>query len=479
MKSVKLKIITIAMSVLMVTGILPKALSQNATASKPNVIFILADNLGWSDLGCYGGTAPTPRLDQLASQGMRFKNYNVESQCTPSRSAILTGRLPIRTGNYAVPLPGQGDYGLVPWEYTLGELFSDAGYATAMYGKWHVGAVEGRLPNNQGFDEWWGCKNTSDESAYSSYALFAESGVPVPMLWKGVKGSKSEAVEPYDLKNRPFMDEKITQRTVDFIHQNATKGRPLFIYMAMTNIHPPMMAHPDFKGKSKGGVYSDILMELDYRTGQVLDALEKEGIAGNTIVVWSGDNGAGKGPLLHSVSGSSGQWRGVFGSGFEGGLRTPAIVRWPGKVPAGKVTDEIVCAVDWLPTLAKMVGAENSVPTDRPIDGINSADLLLGRSEKSNRDFVISHGPDGQAWAVKWKTMKVVLKYSEVLSGPTITPGWPMVFDLINDPSESTDLMAAELDCGWVFAPVFGRILALSKSAEKYPHIKPGQDSTG
>ena len=123
------------------------------TQKKPNVVFMLVDNIGWGDLGCYGGMAPTPRLDQLADEGIRFQNYNVEAQCTPTRSAIMTGRLPKRSGTTFVPLPGQGDYGLSPWEYTLAELFSDAGYATALFGKWHLGDVEGRLPTDQGFDE--------------------------------------------------------------------------------------------------------------------------------------------------------------------------------------------------------------------------------------------------------------------------------------------------------------------------------------
>jgi arylsulfatase A-like enzyme len=140
-----------------------KLTSANRKQTQPNRVFILADNVGWGDIGCYGGTAPTPRIEALASQGLRFKNYNVEAQCTPTRSAILTGRLPVRTGCYSIPLPGQGEYGLAPWEYTIGELFSDAGYATALYGKWHVGEAEGRLPIDQGFDEWFGIKNTSDE----------------------------------------------------------------------------------------------------------------------------------------------------------------------------------------------------------------------------------------------------------------------------------------------------------------------------
>jgi arylsulfatase A-like enzyme len=164
---------------------------QGARSGQPNVVFILVDNVGWGDIGCYGGLAPTPRIDGLAGQGVRFKNYNVEAQCAPTRSAVLSGRLPIRTGNCSVPLPGQGDYGLAPWEYTLGELFSDAGYATAAFGKWHVGDIEGRLPTDQGFDEWYGIKNTSDESAYSTYPLFAESGFPVPKIWEGTKARRS------------------------------------------------------------------------------------------------------------------------------------------------------------------------------------------------------------------------------------------------------------------------------------------------
>jgi arylsulfatase A-like enzyme len=183
------------------------------------------------DIGCYGGLAPTPRIDSLAGEGMRFKNYNVEAQCTPTRSALLSGRLPIRTGNCSVPLPGQGDYGLAPWEYTLGELFSDAGYATGAFGKWHVGDIDGRLPTDQGFDEWFGIKNTSDESGYSSYPLFAESGAPMPKTWEGVAGSPVTPVADFDLETRPLLDEQIADRAAAFIRQSAAAGTPFFTYV--------------------------------------------------------------------------------------------------------------------------------------------------------------------------------------------------------------------------------------------------------
>src|SRR5271165_6865784 len=142
------------------------------SSSKPNIVFFLVDNVGWGTFGCYGGQTPTPRIDRLASEGIRFNNYNVEVQCTPTRSAIMTGRHPVRSGTYSVPLPGQGLAGMAPWEYTIAELLSDAGYSTALYGKWHLGDTQGRLPNDQGFDEWWGIMNSWDEAGYTAWPLF-------------------------------------------------------------------------------------------------------------------------------------------------------------------------------------------------------------------------------------------------------------------------------------------------------------------
>jgi arylsulfatase len=447
-----------------------------ATQKKPNVVFILVDNLGWGDLGCYGGLAPTPRLDQLASEGMRFKNYNVEAQCTPTRSAILTGRQPKRSGTVSVPLPGQGHYGLLPWEYTLAELFSDAGYATALFGKWHLGDVEGRLPTDQGFDEWFGIKNTTDEAGYTSYPMFHETGYPAPQIWEGVKGSPSQPVDEYNLETRATIDEKITERTVDFIRRNASKEQPFFTYVSFTHIHPPYHHHPDFKGKSGGGKYSDMLAEIDYRSGQILDALDEAGIAEDTIVVWSSDNATG---VAAGLAGSNGPWRGVFGSGFEGGLRVPALVRWPGKIPAGAVNNEILATYDWMPTLAALAGEADRVPADRPIDGVDASDLLLGRSETSNRDTLIYYGSDGEVMSGKWKNIKVVFRYAETFDGPIIKPQFPMVFDLTDDPGEQINLTSERMDMMWMFGPVIQRLTGLETSFAEYPNIQPGQEFDG
>src|SRR5215831_5297996 len=180
----------------------PKLTAERTT--KPNIVFILCDNVGWGDFSCYGGSTPTPRIDRLASEGIRFNNYTVESQCTPTRSSLMTSRQSVRSGTYTVPMPGEGPSGLAPWEYTIAELLSDAGYATSLFGKWHLGNTQGRLPNDQGFDEWWGVKDSWDEAEYTSYPLFnlivqkvrAEQKGPellslLPHILEGKKGQQS------------------------------------------------------------------------------------------------------------------------------------------------------------------------------------------------------------------------------------------------------------------------------------------------
>ena len=256
-------------------------LPAEAQDKKPNIVFFLVDNTGWGDWGSYGGTIPTPRLDELAKEGLRFTNYNVEVQCTPTRSAIHTGRHPVRSGTYSVPWPGQGKAGMSPWEYTIAELLSDAGYATALYGKWHLGNTPGRLPNDQGYDEWWGIMNSWDEAGFTQWPLFSESGVPTPMIWQGVKAKPSTPVMPLDLKVRPIVDEKyIIPKTIDFINRQASAGKPFFVYVGYSEVHPPAIPNPAFANASKerSGAFADIIAEMDFRVGQVVDAVKKAGV---------------------------------------------------------------------------------------------------------------------------------------------------------------------------------------------------------
>jgi len=456
-----------------------------STEKKPNIVYFLVDNVGWGSFGVYGGTVPTPNIDKLASQGIRFNNYNVEVQCTPSRSAIMTGRHPVRSGTYTVPWPGQGKAGMAPWEYTLPKLLSDSGYATALYGKWHLGNTQGRMPNDQGFDEWWGTPDTWDQAGYTQWPLFKESGVPVPMLWEGKKGQPSRPVMPLDLKLRPIVDEKyIIPKTVEYIKRNAAANKPFFVYVGYSEIHPPLMANPNFAGKStqRGGVQADVIAEMDYRLGQVLEAIKEAGIEDNTIIVFSSDNGTG-GAEPQFGGNTSGPWRGdFFNTPFEGSMRVPAMIRWPGKVPSGVVTQEMFAAVDWMPTLAGMIGASNLVPKDRPIDGINAAPFMLGKSSTTGRDLYPFFGIDGELMSIKWKTYKTIFRYAESpvsVGKPYVKPQIPLIFDLTSDPHEDNNLMYTDLTLGWVFAPSFKWIEDFEASVKKYPNIKVGEDFKG
>jgi len=458
--------------------------AQSAQQKKPNIVFILLDNVGWGNFGVYGGTVPAPRIDKFASEGIRFTNYNVEVQCTPSRSAVLTGRHPVRSGTLRVPYPGEGLSGLAPWEYTIAELLSDAGYATAMYGKWHVGEHEGRLPNDQGFDEWWGIKNSMDETGYTAWPLFKESGMPVPMIWEGKKGQPSTPVMPLGLKVRPLVDgDYVIPKTVDYIKRNAAAKKPFFVYVGYTEFHPPVMGHPDFVGKSteRGGLFADIIGEIDYRVGQIMDAVKEAGIDDNTLVILSSDN-AGGGAIPQLGPGSNGPWRGDFmNTPFGGSMRAPGIIRWPGKVPAGVVTNEMLAAVDWLPTLAGMAGASKLVPKDRPIDGVDASAFMLGKSNTTGRDSYMFFGTDGELLSIKWKIYKTIFRYTEnpAFEKPYIKPQFPMMYDLSSDPHEDNNLFYTDMTTGWILAPNFKLIGEYERSRKEYPNIKVGEDFKG
>ena len=452
---------------------------------QPNIVFVLCDNVGWGDFSCYGGSTPTPRIDQFASEGIRFTNYTVEAQCTPTRSAILTGRQSVRSGTYRVPVPGEGGLGLVPWEYTIAELLSDAGYATSLWGKWHLGDIEGRLPTDKGFDEWWGYKNSVDEAGWTSYAAFnalaKTLGVEPPQIWEGKKGSKSTAVRELNLEVRPLLDELIVGKAIGYIKRQAKVGKPFFTYVGLSHVHPPEAVHPDFDqtDPSRLGLFADVIAEMDYRVGQIVDCVGEAGIAANTIIVFSSDNGTGLIDIAPG-GGSSGPWRGgFFTPPWEGSMRTAAMVRWPGTVPDGVVTDEMLSAHDWYKTFAALAGASDKVPTDRPMDGVDASKFLLGECENTGRETILFFGPDGSLMSSKWRQVKAVLRYCEGIDQPILQPQFPMFFDLGSDPGERYNLFNTKLDMGWMFAVAFHAIAGYRDSIVEYPNIQPGQEFDG
>jgi arylsulfatase len=402
--------------------------------NKPNIVFILMDNLGYGEVGCYGGGivrgAPTPRIDKLATEGMRLLNFNVEAQCTPSRSALLTGRFSIRSGTHSVPIGGGMD-GLTQWEITIAELLSNAGYATACYGKWHLGSDNGRLPNDQGFDEWYGIPRTTDESFWPSEPTVKSLNIPLTHIMEGRKGEKSSDDQVYDLKQRSLIDEEITRRTIDFMKRSKQAGKPFYTYVPFTLVHFPTLPNPKFAGKTGFGDFPDALAEMDANVGEILDAIDDLQIRENTIVVFTSDNGP---EATWPWQGSSGPWRGYYFTHMEGSLRTPFIIRWPGHIPAGRASNEIVHEVDTYTTLTKMAGVQ--IPKDRAIDGVDQTDFFLGKIERSAREGFPVFVADRME-AVKWRNWKVVF-YDEQRDWftPPAKLGGVKVFDLVTDPKE-------------------------------------------
>jgi arylsulfatase len=449
---------------------------------QPNIVYILVDNWGWGDIGVQGGTVPTPNIDSFARQGLRLTNFNVQNQCTPTRSALHTGRLPIRSGTQKVAAPGEPD-GLAPWEYTIAELLSDSGYATALYGKWHIGSKPGRLPSDQGYDEWFGINEGSNAAAYTSTPQWDPAVADVPQLWRGVKGTPSVEVRSYDVEEKRNLDHGSTQRAVDFIRERSAAGSPFFVYIGFTHFHPPWGVHDDFDGRSGAGVYADTKMEVDHNVGILLEAIEASGVADNTIVILTGDNGAANYPspgvVTGEVGGSNGPWRGGLSTAYEGGMRTPAMVRWPGRVPADVVSDEIVTDLDWYPTLANLIGEGARVPVDRPIDGVDQSSFLLGQQQSSNREHVVTYVGD-TVFAVKWRNLKLHFATAEGTHSTIQTYTFPQVFDIKEDPKESFELWGNEgYAHAWVMSPVSKILGELAASMARYPNIRPGQDFAG
>jgi arylsulfatase A-like enzyme len=443
-------------------------MANSSTPRLPNIVFILADNLGWGELGCYGGGAlrgaPTPRIDQLASEGLRFLNFNVESDCVPTRSALMTGRHPIRTGALQ-SVPAGLPQGLIPWEITLAQLISRRGYATACYGKWHLGDREGRYPKDRGFDEWYGIPRTTNESMFTSSPGFDPDVVPLPYVMAGVKGEPAKNVHIYDLEARRRIDSELAARTIDFMQRQTRAGQPFFAYVPLTHLHYPTLPHPDFAGKTGAGDFADSMHEMDFRVGQILDAIDALGIRNDTIVIFGSDNGP---EFRRPWRGSAGVWRGTYHTAMEGALRVPFMIRWPGRIKPGGVTNEIIHITDMYPTLARIAGA--AVPTDRPIDGVDQLDFFFGKQEKSNREGFVYYIKQ-ELRAAKWRNWKMHIVWEpEPNAGPNHLET-PWIFNLIQDPKEETDVGTEN---SWVRGPLRKMIHAFEQSLKAHPPIPPG-----
>ncbi|MFT5190176.1 MAG: arylsulfatase A [Verrucomicrobiales bacterium] len=359
----------------------------------PNIIIIFTDDQGYEDLGCFGSPLiKTPNLDRMAAEGRKFTSfYSANSVCSPSRAALLTGCYPTRVSVPGVLFP-RHDTGLNPDEITIADLLKTRGYATACVGKWHLGHKPSLLPIKQGFDHYFGIPYSNDmtidpEATLSDSITFraGASRARMAMLEKQPKNwvplmRDGEVIEyPAD---QTTLTKRYTEEALGFIEKHAKE--PFFLYLPQTMPHIPLFASEDFRGKSARGLYGDTIEEIDWSVGQVLQALKDHEIDEDTLVIYASDNGPWK--LDGERGGSAFPLRGYKFSTFEGGMRVPCLMRWPGKIPAGTTTDEITATIDLMPTLAKLAGGE--APNDRVIDGHDIWPIMAGQAgAKSPHEF--------------------------------------------------------------------------------------------
>jgi arylsulfatase A-like enzyme len=426
-------------------------------AEKPNFVVIFTDDQGYADLSCFGGThVDTPRIGQMAKEGARLTSfYSAASVCTPSRAALMTGCYPRRIdmaygSNFGVLLAADAK-GLNPSEITIAEVLKPEGYKTGIFGKWHLGDQPEFLPTQQGFDEYFGIPYSHDIHPF--HPNRKKYNFPsLPLL----EGGMVIEMDP----DADYLTQRITERAVRFIAEN--RNRPFFLYVPHPIPHRPLHASPPFMKavpagiketlakeknsidyKTRDKIFAQAISEIDWSVGKILDALKKNGIDENTLVIFTSDNG----PAV----GQAAPLKGKKGSAFEGGMRVPAVIRWPGKIPGGTVNNELMTAMDLLPTFAKLAGAD--VPTGRVIDGKDIWPVLTEHSESPHEAFFYHQGDALRA--VRSGKWKYHLAHSN--KGKKVKPA---LYDLDRDIGETTNLLENHPE-------VAERMLALAEAFDK------------
>ncbi|MCF6287576.1 MAG: sulfatase, partial [Candidatus Hydrogenedentes bacterium] len=414
--------------------ILSLVLCAPVFAKPPNVVIIFTDDQGYGDVGCYGAEGyATPNLDKMAAEGARFTDFYVPAPvCTPSRGALMTGCYPMRIGlGYRVLFPYSKE-GLNPDEVTLAELLKGAGYTTGMIGKWHLGHHKPFLPTRQGFDAFFGTPYSNDMNGYY-YKSQNFLSPPLPLL----RGEEIVESDP----DQSLLTRRYTEEAVKYIR--AHKDKPFFLYLAHNMPHMPIYPSDAFAGTTEHGRYGDVISEIDWSVGAIMKALEEAGVADNTLVIFTSDNGPvtgqRKSPDGPYQSGSAGALRGRKNQTGEGGMGVPAIMRWPAKIPAGTVVKELATTMDILPTLAGIVGF--SLP-DVTIDGKNILPLMTGEAGAVSPHEVFYYYRDNRLQALRSGPWKLHL----------FRPEWkektetPLLFNLLKDRGETNDVAAEHPD---------------------------------
>ncbi|CAL1516797.1 sulfatase [Chitinophaga sp. MM2321] len=439
------KIFFLGCCVLLMTVVQAGLVSAKEAKPKPppNIVLIYADDMGYGDLNSFGASQYiTPNLDRLAAQGMRFTSFYVSHAiCSASRAALLTGCYSTRVGIGGALFP-KSPIGLNPEEETIAEVLKKRGYTSGIFGKWHLGDNRKFLPLQQGFDEYFGLPYSNDMWNYNYDGKLKPNAKfpPLPLM-----NGNDMVREIATMEDQAQLTTLYTERAVAFINKNNKK--PFFLYLPHSMPHIPIAASSKFKGKSDLGAYGDVMMEIDWSVGQIMEALRKNGIDDNTLVIFTSDNG----PWLNfgNHAGSAGGLREGKGTTWEGGMRVPCIMRWPGHIPEGVVCNKIASTIDILPTLANM--ADASLPVNK-IDGVNILSLMTGDQKANPREVFLYYNNLDQLDAVRKNQWKLVFQHpsrtyvgfapgkdgssGNVGNAPALTA----LYDMRRDPGERYDV---------------------------------------
>jgi arylsulfatase A-like enzyme len=450
---------TVALAVLGSLLVLLPASKGEVQSKEPNIIMIMTDDVGWGDLGCYGGGpmrgAPTPNLDRMAAEGMRFLNYYGQASCTAGRASFITGRIPIRTSLSSVLAPGDPN-GLTKETPTVAGFLKKYGYTTVQLGKWHLGDKPDNFPTANGFDEMYdmlpyyaGAYAYDDLTLHPNFPRndpeFMDMWAKVNLAeWEGRAGEKPKIIkEHFNYNDLATSDDDMRAKAVEWIKAHAKQDKPFFMYLNFEKVHNPNNPSPRWKGKSPGGGnYLDALMEVDDNSGQILQAVRDAGISQGTLVIWTTDNGAWVDAWPDA---GYTPFRGEKGTPFEGGFRVPALAWWPGHIKPGTVNTDMFSHMDWWPTFAALIG-QQPPPHDwkdnegKPIifDGIDLSDSLLGKGPGKRENFLFF---TSQVFAgVRVKNFKGLLTAKDTWLGPSRPLKAFAVYDLYWDPREQFDM---------------------------------------
>ncbi|PSL27872.1 sulfatase family protein [Dyadobacter jiangsuensis] len=396
-------------------GLLLAALTTQAQR-KPNIVVILADDLGYGDIGTFGAKdIRTPNIDGLAEKGIKLTSfYSSSPVCSPTRAALITGRYPRRLGIDHVFFP-ESFTGIPSEEVTIAEALKGNGYRTAIFGKWHLGHHRQFLPLQNGFDEYYGIPYSNDMMGVAY-----------------LRGNEVDSIKV----NQKYITHTYTKEAVRFIDQN--KDKPFFLYITHNMPHVPIYASPKFEGKSKRGLYGDVIEELDWSVGEVVKALKKNGLEENTLVVFTSDNGPW---LIFDVEGgSAGPLRQGKGTTFEGGQRVPAVAYWPGKIKPGTVYDDLASQLDLYPTIISLTGSQKT-QTKKPLDGEDISPVLFGTGKRKGDEF--AYYSNGIIEAYRKGDWKIRLPQKDVKAGnAVIVPAADtLLFNLKTDIGEQHNLL--------------------------------------